>query len=345
MLRAFRLTAFYLLLVVIACVFLGPYVLALFGSAKPLSDIFSEPAWIPPHSLNLSAYSHDLVQGNFLRYLGNTALVTVVLTVGQVTFSVCGAYAFARLQFPGRDALFWMYLITLMVPNAVTLIPLYTIMRDFGLLNTYWAVFLPYVLGTPYSIFLIRQYFMTIPQELVDQARIDGCSEARILVQVLVPLARPVIVTATVIAFVFGWNNFLWPLIVTNSDSLKVLTVGIASFQSNFGVQWNLVLAGSLIALIPLLVVFAIFQRQIVRSIQITGGIRLWTLHEEQAESLSWPPRRPSPWHSRLAGRVIVAATRQAGRSTSPTRCGTRTSRSGTSSPSRSSRSHIPTST
>jgi multiple sugar transport system permease protein len=273
-LRAVRLGLFYLLLTVIALVFLAPYVLALFGSLKPLRDIFSEPAWIPPSSFDVSAYAHALFQDGFLRYLANTALVTVVLTAGQVTFSVCGAYAFARLRFPGRDTLFWIYLLTLMVPNVVTLIPLYTIMRNFGLLNTYWAIFLPYVLGTPYSIFLIRQFFMTIPQELVDSARIDGCSELRILRQILVPLARPVIVTATVIAFVFGWNNFLWPLIVTNSDQLKVLTVGIDSFQSNFGVQWNLVLAGSMIALIPLLVVFALFQRHIVRSIQLTGGIR-----------------------------------------------------------------------
>ena len=228
----------------------------------------------PVRDLTKSYYSTALFHDNFLRYLGNTALVTLVLTAGQVTFSVAGAYAFARLRFPGRDTLFWVYLLTLMVPNVVTLIPLYTIMRNFGLLNTYWAIFLPYVLGTPYSIFLIRQFFLTIPDELVDAARIDGCSELRVLWQVLIPLARPVITTATFIAFVFGWNNFLWPLIVTNSDNLKVLTVGIASFQSNFGTQWNLVLAGSLIALIPLLVVFAFFQRHIVRSIQITGGIR-----------------------------------------------------------------------
>jgi multiple sugar transport system permease protein len=274
MVRAARLLSFYLLLTAIAAVFIAPYVLALFGSLKPLSSIFSEPAWIPPHSINLSSFSHALFQDGFLRYLANTALVTVVLTTGQVIFSVLGAYAFSRLQFPGREGLFWIYLMTLMVPNVVTLIPLYTIMRNFGLLNTYWAIFLPYVLGTPYSIFLIRQFFMTIPQDLVDSARIDGCSEFRVLFHILVPLARPVIVTATVIAFVFGWNNFLWPLIVTSSDSRKVLTVGIASFQSNFGIQWNLVLAGSLIALIPLLAVFAIFQRQIVRSIQIAGGIR-----------------------------------------------------------------------
>jgi multiple sugar transport system permease protein len=274
LLRTFRLLVFYVLLAAIAVVFLAPYVLALFGSLKPLNEIFSEPAWIPPGSLNVSAYSHALLSDGFLRYLGNTALVTVVLTIGQVAFSVVGAYAFARLQFPGREALFWIYLLTLMVPNVVTLIPLYTIMRNFGLLNTYWAIFLPYVLGTPYSIFLIRQFFLTIPRELVDSARIDGCSEFRVLRTILIPLARPVIVTATFIAFVFGWNNFLWPLIVTNSDKLKVLTVGIASFQSNFGVQWNLELAGSMIALIPLLVIFGFFQRQIVRSIQITGGIR-----------------------------------------------------------------------
>jgi multiple sugar transport system permease protein len=272
--RTLRLAAFYLLLSIIAAVFIAPYVLSAFAALKPLNEIFSEPAWIPPSSFNLHAFAEDFTKYHFLRYLGNTALVTVVLTVGQVLFSIFGAWAFARLRFPGRETLFWIYLLTLMVPNVVTLIPLYTLFRYAHMLNTYWAIFLPYSLGTPYTIFLMRQFFLGIPSEVIEAARIDGCSELRVLWQVGVPLARPIIVTAVFIAFVFGWNNFLWPLIVTNSPSLKVLTVGIASFQSNLGTQWNLVLAGSLIALIPLLIIFAVFQKQIVRSIQLTSGIK-----------------------------------------------------------------------
>ncbi len=195
----------------------------------------------------------------------------MILTAGQVTFSMMGAYAFARMEFPGRDSLFWMYLATLMVPNVVTMVPLYVMFAHSGLLNTYWAIFLPYVLGTPAAVFLMRQYFMTIPKEVMEAARLDGCSESRILWRIVVPISRPIIITATLLAFVFGWNNFLWPLIVTNSNHLNVLTVGMANFNSNFSVQWNLILAASLVSLIPMVILFSIFQKYIVRSISLTG--------------------------------------------------------------------------
>jgi multiple sugar transport system permease protein len=268
--RAAKLTIFYLLLTAMAFVFLGPYILTLFAAFKPIGKIFSEPAWTPPASLDFANFRHDFVSAGFYRYLANTALVTGILTVGQVVFSTLGAYAFARMRFPGRDVIFWIYLLTLMVPNAVTIIPLYAIMREAHLLNTYWAIFLPYVFGAPYTIFLMRQFFRNIPQEVIDAARVDGSSELRILVRIVLPLSKPVLVTATLIAFVFGWNNFLWPLIVTNSQGLYVLTIGLANFQSNMNAQWNYSLAGSVITLFPMALVFAIFQRHIIRSITIT---------------------------------------------------------------------------
>jgi multiple sugar transport system permease protein len=262
---------FYTCLTLIAVVFVAPYVLAIFGALKPPADLSGSSPWTPPHSFYMGNFKTLLFSDGFLRYLGNTALTTLALTVGQVSFGVLAAYAFARLEFPGRNALFSVYLATLMVPNVVTLVPLYTIMRQAHLTNTYWAIFLPYVLGVPYTIFLMRQYFMSLPSEVFAAARVDGASEWRIFVSILLPMGRPIIITATLIAFVFGWNNFLWPLIATDSTSQQVLTVGIASLQSAFSEQWNLVLAASLIALVPLLVIFAVFQKQIVRSIQLSG--------------------------------------------------------------------------
>jgi multiple sugar transport system permease protein len=266
-----KFSVFYATLTAFAAIFMVPYVLALFGSLKPANQILTEAPWTIPHHLEWSNYSTTLFQQDFIRYLGNTALVTVILTAGQVFFSVIGAYAFARMRFPGRDLIFWFYLITLMIPNIVTIIPLYTIVAKLHLIGTYWAVFLPYVLGTPYTIFLIRQFFMNIPQEIIDAAKMDGCNEMGTLWRVVVPLSRPVIITATIIAFVFSWNNFLWPLIVTN-PSHYVLTTGIANFQSSFGTSWNLVLAGAMITLIPLILIFVLFQRHIIRSIQLTQG-------------------------------------------------------------------------
>lgn len=269
--RVLRLVLFYLVLLVIVIVFITPYLFSLNASFKPLASILADTAWTPPASASLDNFGQLFAEHDFGTYLGNTLLVTVILTAGQVIFSLMGAYAFARLRFPGRDALFWVYLSMMMVPNVVTMIPMYVMMDTAGLLNTYWALFLPYALGTPYAVFLMRQFLLTIPQEIIEAARIDGCSERRILWSVLVPLARPIIMTSTIIAFVFSWNNFLWPLIATNSNDLQVMTVGLANFKSSFGTQWNLILAGSMVALIPLVILFCVFQRQIVSSISLTG--------------------------------------------------------------------------
>jgi multiple sugar transport system permease protein len=269
--RALGYAMFYLCLTLIAVVFVAPYVLAFFGALKPASAVYGSSPWTPPHSFYTGNFTTVLFSDDFIRYLANTALITAALTIGQVSFGVLAAYAFARLQFPGRDALFAVYLATLMVPNVVTLVPLYTIMRELHLSNTYWAIFLPYVLGTPYTIFLMRQYFMSLPADVFAAARVDGASEWKILTRLVIPMGRPIIITATLIAFVFGWNNFLWPLIVTDTNSQQVLTVSIAALQSAFSEQWNLVLAASLVALMPLLVIFAVFQKQIVRSIQLSG--------------------------------------------------------------------------
>lgn len=266
-----RYAAFYTCLALIAVVFAAPYVLALFGSFKPAADILSTSPWSPPHSLYTGNFRTLLFSQDFIRYLGNTALVTCALTAGQVVFGVLAAYAFARMKFPGRDGLFSLYLATLMVPNVVTMVPLYTIMREAHLINTYWAVFLPYALGSPYTIFLMRQYFRSLPEDVFAAARVDGASEFQILTKILLPMGRPIIITATLIAAVFAWNNFLWPLIVTDSNSKQVLTIPIAALQSASNDQWNLVLAGSMIALAPLIVMFVIFQKQIVRSIQLAG--------------------------------------------------------------------------
>jgi multiple sugar transport system permease protein len=267
--RTAKLIAFYGVMAAMGCVFLIPYVLTLFAAFKPIQQIFGQPPWAPPSTLYLHNFAYDFSSQMFGRYLLNTFLVTAALTAGQVFFGVLAAYAFARLSFPGRDTIFWVFLITLMVPNAVTIVSLYTIMQEAHLLNTYWAIFLPYVLGSPYTIFLMRQFFKNIPQSLIDAARVDGASEARVLFRIIVPMSKPVIITATLIAIVFSWNNFLWPLIVTNSQSHYVLTIGVALFQTTMSAQWNYLLAGSVITLAPLALLFMIFQRHLIRSVTV----------------------------------------------------------------------------
>lgn len=200
-----------------------------------------------------------------------TALMTVFVTGGQLVTSVLAAYAFARTEFPGRDALFWVYLGTMMVPPMVTLIPLYLMFAKLGWLNTFWALVLPFVFGSPYAIFLLRQYFRAIPEELIGAARLDGANTLDVIVHVMVPISRPVLATLTLITIVSQWNNFMWPLVASSGERWQVLTVATANLQTRYNAQWTLVMAATTLAIAPLVLLFVIFQKQVLRSIAWTG--------------------------------------------------------------------------
>jgi len=262
----------YIILGLGVIVSLFPYFLALVTSLKQPDQIFSaSPVWSLPQPLTFQNYIDVVVKYNFLAYVWHTLVFAIILTLGQIFFSTLAAYAFARMEFPGRDQIFWLYLATLMVPTIVTLIPLFIILRTFSLVNTWPGLVLPFVLGTPFGIFLMRQFFLTIPRDLENAARIDGAGTLQILFQVILPLSRPILATLAIITFVGAWNNFLWPLIITDTDNLRLLTAGIAAFQSNFNTQWNLMMAATFIALGPLLILFFLFQQHIVRSIHMSG--------------------------------------------------------------------------
>jgi multiple sugar transport system permease protein len=253
-----------------AVITLAPFALGLltsftsaqqFATGKPL-------AW--PRPPTLANYA-DLSDAGFGRAALVTALMTAVILLGQLSFSVLAAYAFARLRFPGRDALFWVYIATLMVPATVTVVPLYLMMAQLGLRNTFWALVLPFVFGSPYAIFLLRQYFRTIPDDLVNAAHLDGANTLDVIMHVVVPSSRPVLVTLMLITVVSQWNNFMWPLVITSGSKWRVLTVATAALQSRYNAQWTLVMAATTVAIVPLLLLFLAFQRNIVRSIVVTG--------------------------------------------------------------------------
>jgi multiple sugar transport system permease protein len=191
--------------------------------------------------------------------------------IGQLTFSVLAAYAFARLEFPGRDALFWVYLATLMVPATVTVVPLYLMMAEVGLRNTFWALVLPFMFGSPYAIFLLREHFRTIPTDLIRAAKVDGASTLDVLVHVVLPASRPILVTLALITVVSQWNSFMWPLVITSGSRWQVLTVATAGLQSRFDAQWTVVMAATTVAMVPLIVLFVALGRHVVRSIVVTG--------------------------------------------------------------------------
>ncbi len=261
----------YIILGLGVIVSLFPYFLALMTSLKPSNQIFSGSAWSVPNPVTFQNYVDVVTKYNFLAYIWHTLIFAIIVTIGQLIFSTFAAYAFARMEFPGRDQIFWLYLATLMVPTIVTLIPLFIIMRTFGLVNTWSGLVLPYVLGTPFGIFMIRQFFLTIPRDLEKAARIDGAGTLQIIFQVILPISGPIMATLTILTFVGAWNNFLWPLIITDTDNLRVLTVALSAFQGQFSSQWNLMMAATFIALGPLLLLFFLFQKQLVRSISTSG--------------------------------------------------------------------------
>ncbi|WP_337831610.1 carbohydrate ABC transporter permease [Pseudonocardia sp. TMWB2A] len=251
---------------------LAPFVLSVTTALKTTRQFASTPVLSPPapptveNIVTLFGRDYD-----FVTPIAVTAQVVVVVLVGQLLFSVLAAYAFARLEFPGRDALFWVYLGTLMVPQAVTVIPLYLMMTEVGLRNTFWALVLPYVLGSPFAIFLLREHFRTIPQDLIDAARLDGAGTVGILRHVVVPVSRPILTTLAVITVVTHWNNFLWPLVITSGRTWQVMTVATAGLQTQYNGNWPVVMAATTVAIVPLIVLFLVFQRSVVRSITITG--------------------------------------------------------------------------
>ena len=249
---------------------LAPFALGLltsFTSAKQFNTR-SPLSW--PNPPTLENYT-GLADAGFGRALIVTALMTAVILLGQLTFSVLAAYAFARLEFPGRDALFWVYIATLMVPPTVTVVPLYLMMAEAGLRNTFWALVLPFMFGSPYAIFLLRQYFRTIPADLINAARIDGANTLDVIVHVVMPASRPILVTLALITCVSQWNNFMWPLVITSGSKWQVLTVATAGLQSRYNAQWTLVMAATTVAIVPLIALFVVLGRHIVRSIVVTG--------------------------------------------------------------------------
>jgi len=265
--------AVYLVLVLGALFTLGPFVLSVLTAFKTRDQFAQQPALNWPEPFTLDNFAVLLAgPAQFGRAILITVLAAVLILVGQLICSILAAYAFARVDFPGRQALFWVYLSTLMIPPVVLVVPLYLMMTEAGLRNSFWSLVLPFAFASPYAIFLLREYFRGIPQELIDAARLDGANTLDVLVEIIVPLSKPIIATLTLITIVSHWNSFMWPLVVTTGTEWRVVTVATASLQSQFTGNWTLVMAATTLALVPLLVLFLIFQRSFVRSITIAGS-------------------------------------------------------------------------
>lgn len=254
----------------VALTMLFPLVWMVSTSLKTSGTEFQLPPQLIPHPIAWDNYARVLKAIPFGRFLLNSLIVTGSVTLGQVITSSLAAFAFARLQFPFRDKIFFAYLATLMIPGIVTIIPVFIILHHLGWIDTYQALIIP-GLFSAYGTFLLRQFFLGVPQALEDAACIDGCGPLRVYWNVILPLSKPALFTLTTLTFMGSWRDFMWPLIITNSTEMRTLTVGLSLFRGVYATEWTLLMAGSVMVMLPLIIVFLFNQRFFIEGIQMTG--------------------------------------------------------------------------
>ncbi len=269
------LTVRYLLLIAIGVITITPFILALLGTFKTDLEITAFPPKLLPANWLwqnwVRVWNTDIGQGGtFPRWLFNTAFLSVVIALSQVVFCSMAAYAFARLKFAGQDAVFNFMLATMMIPGAVTLIPAYVLMSKLHLINTFWSLILPGLVSAG-SIFTLTQFFKAIPKDLEEAAFIDGATHMHIFRSVIMPLARPAILTVLILQFQSMWTAFLQPLLYLNSPANYVLNVALSIFQQQYKAQWNLTLVGAMFNAIPVMILFFMFSRYYIEGIAYTG--------------------------------------------------------------------------
>ena len=247
-----------------------PFIWMLSTSLKTPPQIFTyPPVWLPD-PIAWQNYRETVSVMPFGRFYLNSLIVTSSITVLQLLTSSLAAFAFARLRFRGRNALFLLYLATLMIPFQVTMLPNFILMSWLRWFDTYQALILPPAFSA-FSTFLLRQYFLGLPLDLDEAARIDGASSFRIWWQIVLPLSGPVLAALTIFVFLNNWNDFLWPLVITDSIEMRTLPVGLSILQGQYSVRWNLLMAGSVIAMLPVLIVYILGQKQFIQGFTMSG--------------------------------------------------------------------------
>lgn len=258
----------FILIVTLGSVF--PFVWMISASLKTEATVFEYPIkWIPKQP-RWDNYIEIFQKVSLLIYFKNTFIVSISVTFLQIFLSSLAAYAFSKIVFPGREILFILFLATLMIPYQVIMIPIFVIVKNIGLIDTLLGLILSCSFNA-FSIFFMKQYFMTIPNELVEAARIDGLSEARIYSMIMLPLAKPALATLAIYTFVGAWNDFLGPLILLSSDSNLTIQLGIRKFITQYSAEYQLIMATSVLAILPIFLVFLYFQKYFVKGLALSG--------------------------------------------------------------------------
>lgn len=260
----------YLVMSIIAIIFLFPIYWVFISSVKSPSEIFAVPAVFWPKTWRWFHYAEVFQQVPFARWLLNSALVSSVVTIVALITHSMAAYSLARLKYPGRRLIFMIIISTLMIPFSAIMVPLFILIRWFGWINTYYALIIP-AIPNAFGIFLLHQFYLGIPRELEEAATIDGCGPAGIFFRIIIPISKPILAALAVFFFLANWNNFLWPLVVTNSDSMKVIQVGIAGYSGQYQNPWAYIMAADTLAVIPTIILFIILQKHLMASITLSG--------------------------------------------------------------------------
>jgi multiple sugar transport system permease protein len=265
---------FYTIMIAISAVTVVPFLFMASTSFTESFTMMTYPPTLLPDNPSLKNYAEIIFVfqgGLFARWFFNTVLTTAAITIGSLLINTLAGYIFAKKQFYGRDIVFALLLSTMMVPRAVTLIPAFQIVNGLHLFNTYWALIIP-GLSTAFGVFMMRQFISSLPTELIEVAKIDGASELRIFWSIIIPLSKPAMAALGIFTLINAWNDFLWPLVVLRTNTMRTLVVGLATVQSEFNINYGLVMAGSVLTVLPLLVLYILFQPYFVEGLRMGYG-------------------------------------------------------------------------
>lgn len=247
-----------------------PFVWMLSGSFKSSLEAVRMPPQLIPETFRFGNYVEIVKYFPIYTFLGNSVIVSVVTTVAQLLVCAMAAFVFSKLTFKGRETLFGLYLVTMMIPLQVTMTPLFIVFQKLHLINTYAGLILPGIFSA-YGTFLLRQHMKTIPDSLLEAAFIDGASYFRVFRSIVLPLSRPTLATLSIFSFMASWNNFLWPLIVTSDKHLMTLPIGLSKLQGRWATEWNILMAGNVISFVPILIVYLFASRYFIKGVTMSG--------------------------------------------------------------------------
>lgn len=253
--------------------FLAPVIYMFSASLMPRKDVFSTPIRVFPSEIRWENYREIFSRFDLQIFLSNSLLVALSVIFLNLFFCTLTGYSLAKFQYPGRQFIFYFILATMMIPATVVVIPLYLIVLRLGWANTYWALIMPTAI-TPFGVFLMRQFILTIPDDYIDAARIDGCSEFRVFLKMILPLSKPALSALGIVVFIAEWNSFLWPLIVVSDRRYKTLALGLADFLGLYEQEWHLLMSASVVSVVPVLLVFLLFQKRFIEGMSGLSGLK-----------------------------------------------------------------------